>query len=346
MFDTKTQGYFNGQTLVVALLVSEAITIPVGFAFYRPDPAIQAWEKQEKQLKKQEVPKSQRPERPERAPEYPTKMVLAKALFEKFVQYHPQVQVSAVLGDNHYSKGSYMDEVGTSLQTQVISQLKSNQKVRFRGKEIAVQEFFRRYFPTEQTLVIRGEKAEEVWMGSARLFVPSHKAKRLIIAIKYEGEENYRYVVASDLSWRSMDVLETFTLRWLVEVFFEDFKSYEGWGQLAKQPGVEGSVRGLSLSLLLDHCLLLHPSQEARFENKLPAATVGSLLQKSRAEVFFEFLKPFVTSKEHAPQFAEFGESIERIFELRPSKKHMSGRTLGRQEPTPSLRYRALQRAA
>ena len=82
--------------------------------------------------------------------------------------------------------------------------------------------------------------------------------------------------MATDLSWRTLDIVEAYSLRWLVEVFFEDWKSYEGWGQLAKQPDEEGSSRGLLHPLLLDLCLLLHPEQLARVEDKLPAYTVGS----------------------------------------------------------------------
>ena len=83
--------------------------------------------------------------------------------------------------------------------------------------------------------------------------------------------------MATDLTWRTIDIVQAYSLRWLVEVFIEDWKSYEGWAQLAKQPGEEGSSRGLSLSLLLDLCLLLHPEQLTRVANKLPAYTVGSL---------------------------------------------------------------------
>ena len=60
---------------------------------------------------------------------------------------------------------------------------------------------------------------------------------------------------------------------------------YEGWGREAKQLDEEGSSRGLILSLLLDHCLLLHPEQLARLENKLPACTVGSLQEITKIEV-------------------------------------------------------------
>jgi len=45
------------------------------------------------------------------------------------------------------------------------------------------------------------------------------------------------------MSWRTLDIIFAPTLRWLIEVFFEDWKSYEGWDQLAKQPGKEGYVQ-------------------------------------------------------------------------------------------------------
>jgi hypothetical protein len=101
---------------------------------------------------------------------------------------------------------------------------------------------------------------------------------------------DYRYIVATDLSWRYLDIVQNYILRWLIEVFFEDWKLYEGWGQLAKQTGEEGSSRGLILSLLLDHRLLLHPEQTARLENNLPACTVGSLCEKSRGQALLAFI--------------------------------------------------------
>jgi hypothetical protein len=160
-----------------------------------------------------------------------------------------------------------------------------------------------------------------------------------VIALKYEKQEEYRYLVATDLSWRGLDIVEFWTLRWLVEVFIQDFKSYEGWGQLAKQPDEEGSRRSLTLSLLLDHCLFLHPSQRARFESKTPAWTVGSLLRKARAESIVEFIRPMLISDEGHEKIEQLSKSLEQVFALRESSKHMSGRELGRQESTPSLRY-------
>jgi hypothetical protein len=43
-----------------------------------------------------------------------------------------------------------------------------------------------------------------------------------------------------------------------------------------------------------------------------------------------------------AQKLAQLGELVKEVLALRPSGKHMSGRDLGRLEPTPSLRYRAM----
>ena len=85
-----------------------------------------------------------------------------------------------------------------------------------------------------QTLLVRGQRKVKGWVSSARLKVDAHGNKRFVIAVKYQDEENYRYLVAANLSWRTQDIIQAYTLRWLVEVVFEDWKLYEGWGREAK----------------------------------------------------------------------------------------------------------------
>ena len=72
-------------------------------------------------------------------------------------------------------------------------------------------------------------------------------------------------------------------------------------------------------------------------KNKRPAFTVGSLLRKSRAEATVEFFRELVGQKEGQQKLDELYQKIEAVFELKPSKKHMSGREEARMEPTPSL---------
>ncbi|WP_230988018.1 hypothetical protein [Bathymodiolus japonicus methanotrophic gill symbiont] len=136
--------------------------------------------------------------------------------------------------------------------------------------------------------------------------------------------------MATDLTWRTQDIIQAYTLRWLIEVFFEDWKLYEGWGREAKQLDEEGSSRGLVLSLLFDHCLLLHPEQIARIESKLPAYTVGSLQRKSQMDVLLEFIMSLLEFPDPGDKLKELGELIKDVFQLMPSGKHMIGRDLGR----------------
>ena len=121
----------------------------------------------------------------------------------------------------------------------------------------------------------------------------------------------------------------------------QDWKSYEGWGQLTKQPGEDGSSHSVILSLLVDHCLLVHPQQLARLEHNLPACTVGSLLAKTRVESLLAFIRELLVADDPQEQLTRLSQAIEEVFQLAPSKKHLHTRALGRLEPTPSLKYRA-----
>ncbi|NJO17026.1 MAG: hypothetical protein HC877_15175 [Thioploca sp.] len=188
-----------------------------------------------------------------------------------------------------------------------------------------------------QRLSIRGHlPPRQVQMGSARLDVNAHQSKRFVIALQYENKSQYRYLVTSDLSWRT----QAYTYRWLVEVFFEDWKLYEGWGQLAKQPDYEGSSRSLNLSLLLDHCLLLHPEQTTRLENQQPMVTVGSLLRRIQVESGLAWIRRLLATTNPIEQLERLSRTLTDVFQLVPSKKHMSSRKWCRLETTESLKYK------
>ena len=335
-------GYVNGQTVIVLLLVTSSITIPVGFVFYQPDPVLSAWNKEEAALKKKGVPKSQRAPEPERNPDYPTKLDLALGLLHDFVKHHSGIKVSVIMADALYGEGDFMDKASSIFGgVQTISQLRKNQNIIVRNKKKKLEKYFNDTNKgVQQTLTVRGDEQIEVTVSSARLKVDAHGKRRFVIALKYENEKDYRFLVATDMSWRTLDIAQAYTLRWLVEVFFEDWKLYEGWGREARQFDEEGAVRGVILSLLLDHALLLHPEQTARLENKLPAYTVGSLQRLSQIESLLAFIKSILQESNPFAKLKEFIQLVKEHFQLIPSAKHMVGRDLGRLEPTPSLRYK------
>ena len=111
---------------------------------------------------------------------------------------------------------------------------------------------------------------------------------------------------------------------------------------MAKQPDEEGSFRGVTLSLLLDHALFIHPEQRACIENGTPAHRVGSLKRAAHGDALLAFVRKIALETEPLRMIEQLAEKIKVFFTLAPSKKHMSGRDLGRMEPSPSLAYRAV----
>lgn len=338
--DKSSGWYIMGQSVVFIVLITPKITIPVGFDFYMPDPKVKKWKQEDDKLRKRGIPKKSRPAKPEVDMNFPKVPAIGINLLRQFLQNHPTVKIDCVLADALYGTQSFLDEASNIFGgVQVISQIKKNQNIRFKNKEISVQQYFTSYPGTKQTIKIRGGKKQKVIVGAARLHVCSHNKKRFVIALKYEGEKDYRYIVANDLSWRYCDIVEAYTLRWLIEVFFEDWKASEGWGKLTKHTGKKGSSQGLILSLMVDHCLFFHPDQKAFIDNNLAACTVGSLMRQIRIECFLQFIRNIVTDKDPGLQLDKITEILKnQIFVPLPSSKHMSGKKLGRMEQTASLK--------
>ncbi len=342
MKDKTSGGFVMGQCLVFLVLITPKVTLPVGFAFYLPDPALSAWTKKDKALRATGVAAKDRPPKPPQNDHYPSKQALALTLLRDFREAHGDIRVKCVLADALYGTGQFLKKAAHLFgRVQVVSQLRSNQNIRFRGKTYSVEEYFSKFPGVAQRLTVRGGQTITATVGSARLVVCAHGVKRFVIALKYEGEEDYRYLVASDLTWRTLDIVQAYTFRWLIEVFFSDWKAYEGWGALTKQPGEEGSSRSLILSLLVDHCLLLHPDQLAQLENKQPAYTVGSLSNRVKVESLLTVIRGLLASEHPQQQLERLAKQLEEHFTLNPSAKHMVHRAMGRLEPTPSLKYKA-----
>lgn len=338
IFDKKTNGYIMGQNIVFLLLVTDKITIPVGFKFYAPDPKKIAWHKNDESLRKQKVKKSDRPAPPPEDPAYPTKIKIALQLLDEFKKKFPDVEVPSISADAAYGSNDFFKELSIKFKkSQVISQLRCNQKVFFKNKLINVSELFNSLPKIKTEILIRGGKKQGIIMSSARVRVESHDKVQLVVALKYEGEKDFRYIVASDLTWRAEDIVKAYTLRWLVEVFISDWKRYEGWGQMALQQGVEGSFRGVILSLLVDLCLLFHPDQFVRAENKNPICTVGSLVEQLKNESLLACFHEILLSDSPMENFEKLTNKFCDFFKSRESSKHLSDKDITGLKPSPSL---------
>ena len=326
--DKKYNGYFKGQNLIFLLLVTDRITFPVGFSFYEPDPALQEWKNNNEELKKQQVNKKERPKRPVKNAKYPSKLEIALDLLRDFFKNHPSLKIKCILADAFYGSANFVKTASEMHGgVQVISQIRCNQLVRNkRGLLVEVGQHFANEDRTLRRISIRGEKEEIIVLCAQKLWVAAHGEKRMVIAIRYENQKDFRYIIASDMTWQYIDIIQAYTLRWLIEVFFQDWKTYEAWSNLAKQQGVEGSSRCVILSLLLDHSFFLHEAQRPCIENKLPLHTIGSLTQKCRLQIMFNAISSIFKSPKPEEAFEEIKKSLEMTISLEKSEKHMSHR--------------------
>jgi hypothetical protein len=303
--DKITGGYCVGQTIILLYLVTPYFSLPISFLFYIPDPAISEWTRKQKMYRKQGG-KGKFSPCPERSPEYPKKYELAIKLLEGFVKEFPNFKVHSVLADALYGHEPFFRHLRQLfLESQMISQLRSNQKVILRNKKINVKDYFKTYSGWQHKIIVRGGKEIQVVAGGARLFVAAHNKKLFVIALKYEGEDNYRYLIANDLSWNMKEVMQEYTLRWLIEVFFEDWSCYCGFCSLAKQRCYDGSARPLILSLLFDHCFFFHPQQKSLIEQKKSLATLGSLINHAQYEALSQFISSIINHEDPPTYYSE-----------------------------------------
>ena len=223
----------------------------------------------------------------------------------------------------------------------VISPIRSHPTVRVHTRDQHVADYVATPPGTPHPSRIRGGEEVIAIVGSARWYVRSHTTKRFVVALKSAGEETSRDLIASDLSWRTLDMVPGQTLRWLVEVLMQDWKSSEGWSQLTTQPGEEGARHSVILSLLVDHRLFVHPDQQAQLQNNLPADTVGSRRANAQVECLGDVIDDRVSSDTPEETLKRFTTAVHEVCSFGRSKKQMIPRQVGRLEPTPSVQYRA-----
>ncbi len=335
----KGGGFVDAQNLILLLLVTPTITLTVGFAFYRPDPVKKAWDKEDKRLKRNKIAKSQRPPMPAKNPKYPTKKELAARMLRKFKYRFSQLKIKAVMADNAYLSKQMRSECKRIFpNVQFISQLRSTQNITCpRRGSISLKKYFDGVASKTEVFNLRGGLRKKITYASARLMVNSHRHKYHVVAFKYEGENKFRFLAATDLFWHTRDIIGTYAWRWLVEVEIEDAQLFCGYGQLAMQQGEDGARRGMILSLLVNQFLLQHPIQQGLHRAHQPLATVGSLRNCLQLDSFRESIEKALESPDPKVFLKNWVDRVESLVELRPSRKHMCGHTAWEVKKSPSL---------
>ena len=132
-YDKKTGGYKNGQELVFMVLITDKITLPVGFAFYEPDQGIEKWKKENAQQIKDGVAKEDRSKRPKPSADYRSKTQLGARLIKDFKEKFPPIKIQAVLAYALYGSKSFYNDMPSDIN-QIVSHLKKDQCLVYQGK--------------------------------------------------------------------------------------------------------------------------------------------------------------------------------------------------------------------
>jgi hypothetical protein len=172
-------------------------------------------------------------------------------LLEAFKAHHPAIRVHCIAADALYGTVSFVDEASAMCGgVQVLSQIRSHQNMRAGTRAQHVADSCATHPGTPHTIRIRGGEEVVVGGSSARLYVCAHKTKRFIVAITYAEEETYRSLIASDLSWRTLDIVQGHSLRGLVELRHWELKSGLSLGEHQVSGDTNRSEKSVGIAVL------------------------------------------------------------------------------------------------
>jgi hypothetical protein len=242
----------------------------------------------------------------------------------QFQRPHPDCQVHWSTADALEGTASVVDGAAARFGgVQVLSPIRSQQQVRLQKRAQNVHDSGAPPPGTPHPIRIRGGQERVAMVARARFDVCAHTTQRFVVALHDEGEDPSRSLIASDLTGRTLAMVQGQTLRWLVAVVMQDWKAYAGWSQLTKQPGAEGARQSVRLSLLVDHALCVHPDQHAQLPPHLPAYTVGSLRAHVQVACLVDVVEHLVLSEAPQEHLHRFTHALHQGCAFGRSTPHM-----------------------
>ncbi|RZW40555.1 MAG: hypothetical protein EX263_13200 [Flavobacteriaceae bacterium] len=335
-----TGGWIQAQNIVFIVMVTDVVTIPVWFKFHRPAKLSGA----EKKKLKGNTDKIKKLD-----PTYKTKIDLACEGLEKVKNILSQImkeleidiKVQSISGDNGYASPQIQIVVTTLFDCQYISKAKPNQNVKTKTGLISLSKLFERYSVSRTVVNVRGHLIS-VEIKSARVFIESFGRKVFVVAIRYKDEKNWQYLFGTDLTWTAETIIKGYALRWLAEVFFEDWKQCDGWGSGALQRSDDGAVRGLFLSLLVDLFLLFYQSTDKSLQEhgRGQLYSAGTVVRHLQIKACCEAIEGILDSENPRAELERVQEQMIAIAERHISLKHAKTFGLPNLEQSSALRSR------
>lgn len=137
---------------------------------------------------------------------------------------------STVLFDSWFCFNSFIKEITLGVELHLICQLKNlpkPNKYYYKGRTCSLNELFFYYARPRFRMVKKHQFMQSVLVVT----IPKSPVKLKIVFIQNEGPDKWYAFAASDITLSAQRILESYSQRWSIEVFFKNCKQYLNYGK-------------------------------------------------------------------------------------------------------------------
>jgi len=140
------------------------------------------------------------------------------------------IKAQTVMFDSWFCFNSFIIQIVQQLELEVICQLKNlprANKYIYKGKSYSLKELFC-YFGQ---IKLRHIKKNQFKQSQLTVSLPNSTVKMKIVFVKNDASNKWHAFAASDSTLSSQKILESYSKRWSIEVFFKNCKQYLNYGK-------------------------------------------------------------------------------------------------------------------
>jgi len=140
------------------------------------------------------------------------------------------IKAQTVMFDSWFCFNSFIIQIVQQLELEVICQLKNlprANKYIYKGKSYSLKELFC-YFGQ---IKLRHIKKNQFKQSQLTVSLPNSTVKMKIVFVKNDASNKWHAFAASDSTLSSQKILECYSKRWSIEVFFKNCKQYLNYGK-------------------------------------------------------------------------------------------------------------------
>jgi hypothetical protein len=155
---------------------------------------------------------------------------LKKAVGQLKEALNKGIKAQTVMFDSWFCFNSFIIEIVEQLELNVICQLKNlprANKYIYKQKSYSLKELFCYY----GQIKLRHIKKNQFKQSQLIVYLPNSAVKMKIVFVQNDGSDKWYAFAATDSALSSQKILEDYSQRWSIEVFFKNCKQYLNYGK-------------------------------------------------------------------------------------------------------------------